>query len=358
MKKIVFLALLLTCFNQVFAQQDTYTAIIQLRPHKDVIVLPYDDRSYDERLAYIQANCMPGYSAHLTSIKGYAPWANDTLMPLLPCYGDMFIPVPQGLKVVAPKGNMPGKDFTVEGEETLLLENFWVAPCVPPKAGLPIITPRVSEYQQIIESGISLKTQRYPHRLYDYVVGDLAYREFAPGGKSCRYSFFSIKGLIPFRYEADPVVKKNNKLYMWKTIRVTVPVEPRTNMPVYSEKDRETDDYLRETYAKQCIDYDAIENMYESFDDYLNRLTAIDTPEAEAQPLKVNFSGGRIQAFCILPKGTKGQLTVCDIQGRLLEKYDLISVYNNVEVASLGSGMVLTLYVDGRQVASQKCTVY
>lgn len=355
MRKSILLVWLMTCLSPVFAQQDTvkdtYTAIIQLRPHKDVILLPYDLEG--DRLAFIQTVAMPGYSNHQQFVKR-APWCEDEVQPFLPSFEETYIPLPQGLKAIAPKGNMPGKDFTIEGEEALLIEGVRVAPYVSRHYISRGLTSSLSEYQRLLRSDIDMSQTRYPRKEYGYNTGSLAYWQLHG---NCRYAFFVVQGLIPFRYESDPYVRENNRLYVWKTIRVTMPVEARTDMPVYTEADREYDASLRKLYSTICMDRYALESMYESFDDYLSRQTSVQTPRQDAEALTVHFDGGYARAFCTLPRGAKGELTVCDMQGRMLESYKLSSTYNNVEVAAQRSGMVLTLYINGRLAASKKSMV-
>lgn len=343
MKKILIgLFSLFSCL-QGPAQQESYTTEIYLDP--ELVSLEGNElRQGDYEMTYIHMPQMGGYLKHTLSEK--MPWHNDEFIPLIPNLRNQCIALPEGYRMV------PGGKITVEGDE-IFLKNCEVMPYhrnyTMNDSSNRITTDGkvVTEYEKSLCFPVLSRDFSYPREEYGYFVGDLV------GRTSGRYSAVELGMFSPFRY-----AKRN--LYMWKKVRITLPIERRTDMPELTEADSLQDKADLQQLRQSAIDFGySFDSQYGPLKDYVvTHVSPVTASGSDA--LRVRFNNrGLPLALCTLPKGSKGRLTVCDAAGRLLTAHNLTDTYNSIEIdAVAGSVLVLTLYVDGRQVASQKCRVY
>lgn len=347
MKKIVLWMLLLVGFGQVFAQQETYTAVIRLNP-KWVTLFPYENvQLHGTQFYYIH---LPQMGAAVRyNVPKSLPWAEDVRRPFIPYLTNCFVPLPEGYQSVG-----TSDEWRIEYEEAPVGEAMKQSVLIPYSDldGSVPISDRRSGFEKCMDAVSRLVDAGetrvdYPRSVYEPVLDTIQ------GNKRRRYSALWISMFAPFRYEVG------KSLSMWTTVRITLPIEKRTDMPVYTVADREQDAADLAYMKAYSIDFgEGFDSMYGPLDDYI---TGVRTPSGEADDaLRVRFNNrGLPLAFCTLPNGSEGRLTVCDMAGRLLESHDLTATYNSIEVgAATGGVVVLTLYVDGCQVASQKCSAY
>lgn len=349
MKKILIgLFSLFSCL-QTHAQQESYTTEIYLDP--EYVSLEGNQLIVgDGEMIYIHMPQMGEYLKHTLSEK--MPWHNDEFIPLIPNLRNQCIALPEGYRMVA------GGKIKVEGEEVFLKRNkimpynqhYGLTDSLNEHSVTEnIVTDgkAVTEYEKSLCFPLLSHEFSYPREEYDYFVGDAVSRT------SGRYSAVELDMFSPFRYAKE-------SLYMWKKVRITLPIERRTDMPELTEADSLQDKADLQQLRQSAIDFGySFNSQYGPLKDYVvTHVSPITASGNEA--LRVRFNNrGLPLALCTLPKGSKGRLTVCDVAGRLLTSHNLTDTYNSVEIdAATGSVLVLTLYVDGHQVASQKCSVY
>jgi hypothetical protein len=336
MKKIILGVFSLFSCSLIHAQQDSYTAEFYLDP----TIVMMDKSSYG---LYIHIPQMGSYLKHTLSEK--MPWYNDELVPLIPNLRNLCVALPEGYRMI------PGGKITVEGDEVTMNKGITILPYNRNYATSDSLAlsdgKMVSEYEKsLCLPFFPHHAYSYPREEYNYFVGDAVSRT------SGRYSAVELDMFSPFRYAKE-------SLYMWKKVRITLPIERRTDMPELTEADSLQDKADLQQLRQSAIDFGySFDSQYGPLKDYV--VTHVSPVTASGnEALRVRFNNrGLPLALCTLPKGSKGHLTVCDVAGRLLTSHNLTDTYNSVEIdAATGSVLVLTLYVDGRQVASQKCTV-